>query len=171
MKKTKQEREAAWQADQLDPDNWLEIPDFGVLPADVQFAGFAFPIVDPSPRFYEARLEIREMVRSARDIARTHFSTIGELLETELAGWDAYAAGQEVSDRMGVAMLYRTFMGEIQEALTGNAGREARARDLASAALTLCRLVEVDAHDSDRSAADTTSQLLARVRGGGSGQR
>ena len=47
------ERSAAWAVDQQDPDNWLEIPDFGINPIDVGFKGFMYPIVTPNDKGYQ----------------------------------------------------------------------------------------------------------------------
>lgn len=53
---------------QFDPDCWFRIPEFGVLPKDVWFEGFAFPILYPkNPRLTEP---MRGLVRNARDLLR-----------------------------------------------------------------------------------------------------
>ena len=63
-----EERSAAWAVDQLDPDNWLKIPDFGINPGDVAFEGFAFPIVTPNSKNYGLRCIVREHVKTARTL-------------------------------------------------------------------------------------------------------
>lgn len=161
---TQQEREEAWREDQLDPDNWVRIPEFGIAPAAVAFEGFAFPIVCPSGRFYEARVEVRASVKMARDIARKHFATMGELLETEMAGLDAQMAGEPTTERMWIAMLYRFFMHSVEWGLLSAIGLEGAARSLAAAGPLLAELVAFDCAMEDAAAADQANALLARVR-------
>jgi hypothetical protein len=33
----------SWPEDQLDPDNWMQIPEFGVNPEDVDFSASSIP--------------------------------------------------------------------------------------------------------------------------------
>ena len=80
---------SAWERDQLDPDNWLRIPEFGVAPADVGFEGFAFPIVTPRTREEPFATAMREMVRTVRKLARAEFQTLEELRAIGLGAIDA----------------------------------------------------------------------------------
>ncbi|MDP2368468.1 hypothetical protein [Rhodoferax sp.] len=73
------EMSKAWAVDQLDPDNWLEIPDFGIRPQDVVFEGFAFPLVSPIVRGYGLRRIIREQVKTARALIRKESLTLAEV--------------------------------------------------------------------------------------------
>ena len=80
------ESPSTWEEDQKDPDNWLEIPDFGVQPADVLFKGFANPIVGPRDLDEtDARHQIRRMVKIARHLARKTFTSMAELRESSLS--------------------------------------------------------------------------------------
>lgn len=63
-------RNEAWLVDQYDPDNWLRIPEFGVLPRDVSFDGFAFPVVTPKSKHYGERLLIRALLRTVRRLVQ-----------------------------------------------------------------------------------------------------
>ena len=73
------ERAKAWEVDQFDPDNWLEIPEFGVLPKDVDFQGFAFPRVAPGKAGDGLRRIIREHVKTARYLIRKELLTLPEV--------------------------------------------------------------------------------------------
>ena len=161
---TRKEREAAWEQDQLDADNWVRIPDFGIQPAVVDFAGFAFPIVHPSSRLYEGRLEIRRMVKTAREIARAHFASLAEMHEVNLAGLDAWETDADVTDRMFLAMFYWFFMQGIETALLASSSRGDQVRALASAANTLSDMVELHATCRETSAEEATAALLQRLR-------
>ena len=76
------ERSAAWVKDQRDPNNWIQIPEFGINPQEevvdgiaYPFDGFALPIVVPSPKDYELRRIMRAQVKTARGlIQQTHSS-------------------------------------------------------------------------------------------------
>lgn len=76
----KKEISKAWLTDQCDPDNWLSIPEFGVMPQDVFFEGFAFPIVTPQSKDLRARHEnIRSLVKFVRSTIRTKFDSLGDV--------------------------------------------------------------------------------------------
>jgi hypothetical protein len=65
--------------DELDPDNWLRIPDFGVNPQDVDFKGFALPIITQSDLGYGLQRIVREHVRTARFLIRAQKSSLSEI--------------------------------------------------------------------------------------------
>lgn len=117
-----------WLEDQNDPDNWLRIPDFGVKPVDVVFTGFAFPIV--SPLHHEGLpLEVRNIVRGLRQLARAEFSSLSELREACNSAMDLLYPieddGVDVEPRSGVvltkaqvmALRYTFIMRELEVAL------------------------------------------------------
>lgn len=90
---------SAWERDQLDPDNWLRIPEFGVAPADVGFEGFALPIVTPRTLEEPFATAMRDMVRTVRKLARAEFQTLEELRAIGLGAFEALwpaAAANEV---------------------------------------------------------------------------
>lgn len=68
-----------WDEHQNDPDNWLVIPEFNVLPADVLFEGFKFPILGPEDAGFFWKVPIFEAVHSVRNEARKRFTTLAEL--------------------------------------------------------------------------------------------
>lgn len=78
------EKSKAWAVDQLDPDNWLKIPEFGVPPQSVFFDGFAYPIVCPttSDDSYRLRRIVREHVTTARMLIRKEFETLLKVTES-----------------------------------------------------------------------------------------
>ena len=74
------ERMNAWESDQLDPDNWLKIPDFGVKPIDVAFQGFGFPIVTPNSKSLRERHEnIRALVKLIRSKIQKQFNSLADV--------------------------------------------------------------------------------------------
>lgn len=73
------ERSTAWAVDQLDPDNWLRIPDFGINPKDVVFEGFSFPIVTPMLKGYGLRCIVREHVKTARALMRKEERSLSDV--------------------------------------------------------------------------------------------
>jgi len=66
------------KARQDDPDNWVFIPEFNLLPSDVRFQGFKHPIfrrgISPS-----TSAAIYEMLKAVRVQARSRFGTLAEL--------------------------------------------------------------------------------------------
>lgn len=75
------ERADAWRVDQLDPNNWVRIPEFGVSPREVNFEGFAFPIVSPSPKNYELRQLLRVHVRTVRELVQRDHNSLATVRE------------------------------------------------------------------------------------------
>jgi hypothetical protein len=165
---TQAQRDDAWQEDRLDPDNWLEIPDFGVMPADVGFEGFAFPIVDPQAEYYEARGHIRAMVTRLRILARKQFASMNDLLDCELADLEAIRAGRDVTRAGGYAHFYRMIMWALKEVTLAQTA-EGRLRDLALAAVWLADFVEYDAEQPTETSSEVASKLLERLRRGDHG--
>ncbi|PNG46556.1 MULTISPECIES: hypothetical protein [unclassified Variovorax] len=114
----------AWSTDQLDPDNWFRIPEFGVMPQQVGFEGFAFPVVSPGHPNYETAASVRSMLKVARGLIRKDFDRLQDVRSASLAAWDkvdakasagpfeiAYDAGdaaptRQQRERQVAAMLY-----------------------------------------------------------------
>ncbi|HYD75330.1 hypothetical protein [Ramlibacter sp.] len=111
--------EEPWEDRQNDPDNWLVIPEFGVLPQAVNFEGFASPIVGPDDSQAGWRGSIRRTVHAVRDEARRRFASLqalhdaGErvLMASDLAG----RADQWIADG-AFAFHYSTFFWHLQQA-------------------------------------------------------
>lgn len=68
-----------WDVHQNDPNNWVQIPEFGVIPLDVEFEGFAFPILGPQISGIEWRVPVWETVKIVRSIAQNRFGTLANL--------------------------------------------------------------------------------------------
>lgn len=68
------------QEARLDPDNYLQIPEFHILPAGVKFAGFGVPVVLTFPTDDEAaRTYLYSALRALRHGARARFTTLADL--------------------------------------------------------------------------------------------
>lgn len=93
MALTRKEKNLRWQIDQLDPDNWLRIPEFGVMPVDVVFEGFQFPIVHPTAKNYELMEELRSQMRRARKLANRSYGKLADLREAYIDVIDAFELG------------------------------------------------------------------------------
>ena len=95
----------AWKRDQLDPDNWLRIPEFGVQPADVGFKSFAFPIVTPEAHDDPVDTAMRDMVRIVRRLARAEFRSLEELKAISLETFDLLTPFLMMSAPEGESLL------------------------------------------------------------------
>lgn len=70
-----------WLKHQNDPDNWITIPEFNVLPIDVNFNGFAYPILGPRANDFYWKVPIFDAVGAVRALARKRFDTLASLKE------------------------------------------------------------------------------------------
>ncbi|WP_146033770.1 hypothetical protein [Alicycliphilus denitrificans] len=70
-----------WHEHQANPDNWLKIPEFNVMPMDVDFKGFAYPILGPKANDFYWKVPIFESVCTVRALARRRFDTLAVLQE------------------------------------------------------------------------------------------
>lgn len=97
-----------WNDDMLDPDNWLEIPEFGVQPADVDFKGFADPILHPDSPNRSLAISIRSMVKVARALARAKFSRLADLNAAASSVFKKIDEGSTapLSDEVNTAFTY-----------------------------------------------------------------
>jgi hypothetical protein len=82
-----------WQRDREDPDNWFSIPEFGIKPVDVEFAGFKFPIVTTGQFAEPAQEDIRELVRITRSLAQREFDSLVRLRATRAEALDILILG------------------------------------------------------------------------------
>jgi hypothetical protein len=118
------ERREAWTVDQLDPDNWLVIPDFGVSPRDVVFSGFAYPVVTPkSVRYehYQLQQLIRAQLRTARTLVRQQHHSQSEVRRIwlgilDLIGAPAEAGPPKLSAREESAAYYSICISSLTNA-------------------------------------------------------
>ena len=87
-----------WLSDQNDADNWLVIPEFGISPVDVDFKGFAFPILTPSSgQLRERHRNIRTLVTFIRSKIRGHFNTLADVRAAYLRVLDAVLPAKRTS--------------------------------------------------------------------------
>ena len=69
-----------WHTHQNDPDNWIKIPEFNVLPQDVDFQGFAYPVMGPTTNdCWQVRVSVWEIVRAVRKQAKKRFKSLADL--------------------------------------------------------------------------------------------
>lgn len=142
------ERSEAWAIDQLDPDNWLEIPDFGVLPQEVGLEGFAFPLVSPTVRGDGLRRIIREQVKTARALIRLEKQTLAEVKANYLEVLNMMTDSQETAKidathAQAMATFYMVSMGSAERASRQSFGGHggvlsARSQALCYEALAQC---------------------------------
>jgi hypothetical protein len=115
MTLTRKEKNLHWQVDQLDPDNWLRIPEFGVMPVDVMFEGFQFPIVHPAAKNHELMEELRSQVRRARKLAKRSYAKLAELRAAYIDVIDAFELGGTATSVKEVdAARYMIFIREAE---------------------------------------------------------
>jgi len=116
-----------WEHDQNDPDNWFQIPEFGIRPLDVAFSGFALPIVHPRAESRTLSGNIRQLVRLARQRARKEFDSLRQLQEANLQALDILephilGVGEQskrpfhLTDAQRSAALYALIMHSLQRA-------------------------------------------------------
>ena len=125
----------AWAVDQLDPDNYFQVPELGVMPADVNFVGFKDPIVSPESDHYEARKQVRTLVGFYRYQARKTFGTLKELEAADAAGIRAMSEDLPATPEQRTAMLYKMVCGNFRYAFSEKGSSERMVLKLTSAAL------------------------------------
>jgi hypothetical protein len=149
-----------WHVHRLDPDNFLIIPEFGVMPESVEWKGFMLPLVHPDapdPYVYE---RLRIMLRAARIKIRKRFDTLAEVFRF------FHEASDMPISSMSEHHLDATFFGDIQgcildAALTSNP-LEDRFRALAEASSMLANWLTLESH---------TLRLLAIRRASSGGKK
>lgn len=106
----------------LDPDNWLQIPEFGINPQDVDFKGFALPITTSSCQADDVLCLIRELVKTARFLIRQEGFSLSEVKADFIQFKDMIDAKGESeklnpSRRQFMAFLYMLVMQDAQIAV------------------------------------------------------
>lgn len=161
----------AWAIEQCDPDNWLEIPEFGIQPTDVDFKGFAYPIVTPSDSDQYFTRAIRRVVTSVRSEVRKRFKSFAHLNSSYVRVLDRMAKTTEepmgwnlTSDEV-LSFRYYTMMMYLKGCV--HAHRSSKAKKslllLAFAAAELSELLE----EKPISPEDCKAILKDRARQGG----
>lgn len=137
------ERSTAWAVDQLDPDNWLRIPDFGINPGDVAFEGFSFPIVTPNSKSYGLQRVLREHVKTARALIRKEERSLDEVTADFVEVLDMMDAKPEsekidMSRHHAMAAFYVIAVQSAQRADRRGADRNSRSLELCYEAIAQC---------------------------------
>lgn len=112
--------EAQWEVDCRDPDNWFQIPDFGVLPAEVNFVGFAFPIVTPSAQNYALAKDVRILVKTTRKLARRSFDSLADLQPLHQEAFKRFIDHDRsitLTTKHEVAFLYKYVMWSLEKSM------------------------------------------------------
>lgn len=92
------------------PDAWIEIPEFGVMPSEVDFKGFDIPLIHQKVDLFSTNL--MRLNEIARTLAQREFKTLAELNEV-LSGVDLSV---ETTARQNASVLYQFFVFELQSA-------------------------------------------------------
>ena len=92
------------------PDAWVEIPEFGVMPSEVNFKGFNIPLIHQKVDLFSTNL--MRLNGIARTLAQREFKTLAELTEV-LSGVDFSV---ETTARQNASVLYQFFTFELQSA-------------------------------------------------------
>lgn len=85
--------DSTWATSYEDPNNWLVIPDFGIRPRDVDFAGFEHPIFTPT------------MGRLDKEWALSLFMAVGRVREEARRRFRSLSALQEARGRFQAGIL------------------------------------------------------------------
>jgi hypothetical protein len=125
------EHRQQWQISFPDPDNWLTIPEFGVLPADVGYAGFDHPIFTPECSDVKWRCQLLAAVKLVRAGIRNRFPTLLDLrrnndeylaiLQRERDGGRQWMGTRAVSEDQRLAAKYEHFIQALMWALDAHA--------------------------------------------------
>jgi hypothetical protein len=120
-----------WEINFPDPDNWLTIPEFGVLPADVDFDGFDHPIFTPACVDVKWRRELLGTVKMVRAAIRKRFPTLLELrqandeyltiLRRERSDGRKWTGSRAVSADQRLAAQYEHFIQSLEWAVDAHA--------------------------------------------------
>ena len=68
-----------WELHKNDPDNWMRIPEFNVLPNNVNLEGFEIPILGLDTKDFQLKVPIFDVVHQIRIEARQRFKSLAEL--------------------------------------------------------------------------------------------
>lgn len=103
----------------VNPDAWINIPEFGVMPSEVNYEGFSFPVVHATVDPFSVNL--MELIGVARKLAQREFKTLEELKEVYVRVLDVMIEEEEEgctewTARQSVSVMYMEFMERIKEA-------------------------------------------------------
>lgn len=154
---------AEWRVDELDPDNYLVIPEFGVKPESVRSKGFQCPLVYPGVPHREVAKSIRSMLIAARLKLRIMgFHSLVEVyrLFDEVIDIDDPAA---MNERQREANFYMLIVILLNRAAAPQTPEEQRLAYLAEASSLLASWQVVGQHE--------LPQKLAKSRGSKGGKK
>lgn len=171
----RQPANASWSLELLDADSWLEIPEFGVAPADVDFRGFAFPLPTQEGDLRVARMLSRTMVRAARAVVQKRFASLADTVaaDRDLLGLadesimePAAIEAAGLPPQFVCAVLYRRMVESLKMALDSGSDFADRLAMMADAGLQLTMLMQADALLGEDDASAATSAALQRMAQG-----
>lgn len=119
-----------WYRLQNDPDNWIKIPEFHIFPRDVNFEGFAFPILGDCADDFHFLVPIQEIVATLRKEARSRFSTLSELKSAygrviiEATEFDDSFLPIDVSPSDAFATRYEILMSMVERCVQWRRGKK-----------------------------------------------
>lgn len=153
---------AEWRVDELDPDNYMVIPEFGVKPESVQFKGFECPLVYPGVPHREVAKSIRLILRAARLKLRMSFRSLAEVyrLFDEVIDVDDPAA---MNERQREANFYMLVLMLLNRAAAPQTPEEQRLAYLAEASALLANWQVISQHE--------LPHMLAKSRGSNGGKK
>ncbi|VTU28404.1 hypothetical protein [Variovorax sp. PBL-E5] len=159
---------AAWEINEADPDNWLKIPEFDVLPRrEERYYGFEHPILTLGDDEESYRGEIRKLVKRARAELRRVFPTLRESLESRIAALEL-VSDEELAEaprwdaKQRAAMQYFFIMIDLEFALRHAQPGHQVATFISRAATTL-----IDWIDGGPLKAATYEKMIRSARVGG----
>lgn len=144
---------ADWNVDKLDPDNYLVIPEFGVMPESVQFKGFDCPLVYPGVPHREAAKSIRSMLRVARLQIRKRFNSYADVIRVFDEVFHIKGDGVEIDDPAEMtedqreANFFMLIAIRLSQAAAPHEAEHARLASLADAANILSGWQLVSEHE------------------------
>jgi hypothetical protein len=106
-----------WDELQLNPDNWIEIPEFGVMPADIDFQGFAFPILDPTTDRDHWRVALFDASAMVRQQARSRFTSLAEIKDLYYKAFDGEELKATWTDEHVFAIRYGMFFDYLRQGI------------------------------------------------------
>lgn len=106
-----------WDELQLMPDNWIEIPEFGVMPADVGFQGFAFPILDPTTDRDHWRVALFDASSLVRQQARGRFASLAEIKDLYYKAFESEELKAIWTDEHAFAIRYGMFFDYLRQSI------------------------------------------------------
>lgn len=106
-----------WDELQQNPDNWIEIPEFGVMPADVDFQGFAFPILDPTTDGDHWRVALFDASSMVRQQARSRFARLAEIKDLYYKAFDSEELKATWTAEHAFAIRYGMFFDYLRQSI------------------------------------------------------